>query len=142
MAALTLYHSAMSLCAAKVRIVLAEKQIDWASVLLNLRAGDSRKPEYLQLNPNALVPTIVQDQRPLIKSTVICEYLDDGWPKSLSQTGACVGSCQDPRLWTKQLDEGVHSAVSTLSFCLAIRHEFLAHPPSEKVKWLSGNSAG
>ena len=58
-----LYHNDMSVCAAKVRIVLAEKGLEWKGYALNLRAGDALKPEYLaylealvpRLSPGALV---------------------------------------------------------------------------------------
>jgi len=43
---------------------------------LNLRAGDQQRPEYLKLNSNAVVPTLVDDGTVIKESTVICEYLD------------------------------------------------------------------
>ena len=58
---LTLYHNDMSVCAAKVRTALAAKKLDWNGVHLDLRRGDAQKPEYLKLNPNAVVPTLVYD---------------------------------------------------------------------------------
>jgi glutathione S-transferase len=93
---------------------------------LNLRAGDQQKPEYVKLNPNAVVPTLVDGGNAIIESTVICEYLDDAYPEPPL-------SPRDPierarmRLWTKQLDEGVHDAgIAVLSFALAFRHQYLA----------------
>src|SRR5271156_219768 len=77
---LTLYHNDMSVCAAKVRTALAEKKLDWNGVHLDLRAGDAQKPEYLRLNPNAVVPTLVFNGQAIIESTVICEFIDDQWP--------------------------------------------------------------
>jgi glutathione S-transferase len=77
---LTLYHNDMSVAAARTRIALAEKRLDWNAVHLDLRRGDAQKPEYLKLNPNAVVPTLVHDGRVIIESTVICEYVDDQWP--------------------------------------------------------------
>jgi hypothetical protein len=53
---LTLYHNDMSVCAAKVRTALLEKALDCEFVHLDLRAGDTQKPDYLKLNPNAVVP--------------------------------------------------------------------------------------
>jgi len=51
-----LYHNDMSVCAQKVRFALAEKKLSWKGHHLNLRAGAQQKPEYLKLNPNAVVP--------------------------------------------------------------------------------------
>jgi hypothetical protein len=58
---LTLYHNDMSTCAQKVRFALVEKGVSWESRHLDLRARDHQTPEYLRLNPNAVVPTIVHD---------------------------------------------------------------------------------
>ena len=76
---LRLYHNDMSVCAQKVRFALAEKKLAWEGHHLNLRAGDQQEPEYLKLNPNAVVPTLVDDGNIMVESTVICEYLDDAY---------------------------------------------------------------
>jgi len=133
---LTLYHNDMSVCAAKVRTALAEKKLPWQGVHLNLRAGDAQKPDYLKLNPNGVVPTLVHDGRPLIESTVICEFIDDAWPDPpLRPTDARSRALM--RLWTKQLDEGVHAAVATLSFCIAFRHQWFERSAEDRAKWLA-----
>jgi glutathione S-transferase len=129
-----LYHNDMSVCAAKVRIVLAEKGLEWKGHTLNLRAGEALKPEYLRLNPNGVVPTLVHDGQVVIESTVICEYLDDVWPETPLRP-------RDPyartrmRLWTKQLDEGVHASTGTLSTCIAFRHQHLKKSPDELKRY-------
>ena len=120
-----LYHNDMSVCAQKVRFVLGEKDLKWKSHHLNLRAGDQQKPEYVKLNPNAVVPTLVDDGRVIIESTVIAEYLDDAYPEIRLRP-------QDPearaqmRLWTKQLDESVHASTRIISNAIAFRHQKLA----------------
>ena len=131
---LELYHNDMSVCAAKVRMVLAEKGLDWKGHALNLRAGDTLKPEYLRLNPNGVVPTLVHDGRVVIESTVICEYLEDAFPElSLRPRDALARARM--RLWTKQIDEGVHAATGTLSTCIAFRHQHLTKTPEELKKY-------
>jgi len=99
---LTLYHNDMSVCAAKVRTALAAKKLDWNGVHLDLRRGDAQEPEYLKLNPNAVVPTLVHDGRVITESTVICEYVDDQWPDQPLKPRDSFGRAQ-MRLWTKQL---------------------------------------
>ena len=121
-----LYHNDMSVCAEKVRFALAEKAIPWTSHHLNLRAGDQQKPEYLKLNPNALVPTLVDNGTVIIESTVINEYLDDAYPEPRLRPREPTGrACM--RLWTKQLDEGVHAATSVVSSAIAFRYQKLAN---------------
>jgi len=133
---LRLYHNDMSVCAAKVRIVLAEKNLPWEGVHLNLRAGDAQKPEYLKLNPNAVVPTLIHDGRVVIESTVICEYLDHAFPAPQLRPADAFGAAR-MRLWTKQLDEGVHAATGTVSTCIAFRHQHLGKSPEQYQDWLA-----
>ncbi len=129
---LELYHNDMSVCAEKVRFVLAEKGLKWKGHHLNLRAGDQQKPEYLKLNPNAVVPTLVDDGRVIIESTVINEYLDDAYPESALRPADPLTRAR-MRLWTKQLDEGVHAATGVLSTAIAFRYQKLAMG-SEKLE--------
>jgi glutathione S-transferase len=127
---LLLYHNDMSVCAAKVRTVLAEKKLAWEGVHMDLRAGDTLKPDYLRLNPNGVVPTLVHEGRAIIESTVICEYLDDAFEKDSLKGDAFERARM--RLWTKQLDEGLHIAVGNLSLCIAFRHQHLARTPEQR----------
>jgi glutathione S-transferase len=120
-----LYHNDMSVCAQKVRFALAEKKLSWESHHMNLRAGEQQKPEYLKLNPNAVVPTLVDNGTVIIESTVINEYLDDAYPEPRLKPTDGVGRAR-MRLWTKQLDEGVHAATSVVSSAIAFRHQKLA----------------
>jgi len=124
MAAITLYHNDMSVCSAKVRMALAEKDVAWTGVHLDLRAGDTHLPDYAALNPNQLVPTLVDDGRVLIESNIICEYVDDAWPAPPLRPGDAYERAR-MRLWLKRLDDFVHAATGTVSLCIAFRHQFL-----------------
>ena len=71
----------MSVCAQKVRIVLAEKKLNWKDHHLSLFKGESRTDKYKKLNPNGVVPTLVTENGEIIiESTVITEYLDEAFP--------------------------------------------------------------
>ena len=48
---LYLYHHDTSVCAAKVRVVLSEKDLAWDGEMLDLNGGDQFKPDYVKLNP-------------------------------------------------------------------------------------------
>ena len=78
---LELYHHGSSVCAAKVRMVLSEKGLDWTGHYLDILKGDQFDPDYLKLNPKAVVPTLVDDDEVIRESTLICEYLDEKWPE-------------------------------------------------------------
>ena len=120
-----LYHNDMSVCAQKVRFALAEKKLKWEGHHLNLRAGDQQRPAYLKLNPNAVVPTLVDNGAVIIESTMINEYLDDAYPE-ISLRPADAVSRARMRLWTKQLDDSVHAATSVVSSAIAFRYQKLA----------------
>ena len=50
---LELYNAPISTCSQKVRMALAEKQLDWVDRLIVFGTGDHIKPDDLKLNPNA-----------------------------------------------------------------------------------------
>jgi len=123
--ALALYHNDMSSCAQKVRLMLAEKGLEWESRHLNLRAGEHQKDWYIKLNPRAVVPTLIDGDIVVPESNVINEYLDERFPDPPLKPTDPFGRAR-MRLWTKQLDEGVHDAgIAVLSFGLAFRHQYL-----------------
>lgn len=143
------YDNDMSACAQKVRIVLEEKGLKHERHALNLRAGDQFKPEYLKLNPNAVVPTLVDDGNVIIESTVICCYLDDAYPKHPLRPEFAIGRAA-VNYWIIKPDAGLHEACGITSFALAFRKqleklgeqglaEFLAKIPNEKRRTHVGN---
>jgi glutathione S-transferase len=77
---LALYHNALSTCSQKVRLVLAEKGLDYESREVDLIGGAQHDPEYVKLNPKHVVPTLVHDDRVLLESSLIIQYLDDAFP--------------------------------------------------------------
>ena len=78
---LELYHNGASTCSQKVRMILAEKGLDYTSHPVDLIAGEQHAPAYIKLNPNHVVPTLVDDGAVLIESTLINEYLDEAFPE-------------------------------------------------------------
>ena len=74
---LHLYNAPQSTCSQRVRFVLHEKGLPFTETLLDLFRGDQLEPDYLKLNPNGVVPTLMVDGRPIIDSSVIMEYLDE-----------------------------------------------------------------
>ena len=122
---LKLYHNDMSSCAQKVRLCLAEKGLPWENMHLNLRAGEHQQDWYVKLNPRAVVPTLIDGDIVVPESNVINEYLDERFPDPPLKPADPFGRAK-MRLWTKQLDEGVHDAgIAVLSFALAFRHQYL-----------------
>jgi len=73
---LHLYHTGFSNCAMRVRIALEEKGLDWTSHLVDILKGENLTKEYIGINPNAVVPTLVDDGVVIIDSADIIDYLD------------------------------------------------------------------
>lgn len=106
---LGLYHAWGSSASRRVRFVLEEKQLAYQSVVLNLLAFEQHDAEYLKLNPNGFVPTLVHDGRQVIESSVICEYLDEVFPQLPLRPADALGRAR-MRVWAKWSDEVVMRA--------------------------------
>ncbi len=130
---LELYHNDMSVCAQKVRLALAEKGLEYQAHHLNLRAGDQKKPDYLALNPNGVVPTLVDDGTVFIESTVINEYIDDAFPEPPLMPGDPTGRAR-VRQWTKQIDGGIFAATGTVSMSIAFHLQYTPEVVEELAK--------
>lgn len=70
------YFAPMS-SATPVACALAELGVPHEAVRLDLAAGDTRKPEFLALNPNGKVPTLVVDGTPMFEALAIMLWLGD-----------------------------------------------------------------
>ena len=114
---LFLYHSTTSVCAIKVRLTLDEKGLDYDSKLLNLREGEQHKLDYVKLNPNHVVPTLLHDGKVIIESTLIVEYLDETFANPPLMPADPYGRAV-ARLWMKKVDDYLHAACSTLTFAI------------------------
>lgn len=110
---LELYNFPNSTCSQKVRIVLAEKSLEWKDH--RIQYGDHLKPDYLELNPNGVVPTLVHDGVPIIDSSVICEYLDEVFPQNSTTPPDAIGRAK-MRAWLRYIEEVPTPAVRYPSF--------------------------
>jgi glutathione S-transferase len=120
---LKLYHGRTSVCSVKTRLAFAEKGVNFDSHLMTLQ-GDQFDPAYMKLNPNAVVPTLVHDDKVIIESTVIMHYIDDLFPDPPLMP-------RDPfarskvHMTTKLMDEYVHNCCTVLTFATANRQSLL-----------------
>ncbi|MCT8974605.1 glutathione S-transferase family protein [Microbaculum marinisediminis] len=72
-----LYNAPQSTCSQRVRYSLNAKGVAFEEHKLDLFSGDQLKPDYLAINPNGVVPTLVHEGCPVTDSSVILEYLED-----------------------------------------------------------------
>lgn len=141
---LELYHHGSSVCAAKVRFALAEKGIVADKLhYIDILKGEQFTPEFLAINPKAVVPAVVHDGKIINESTVICSYVNDEFagpalvPKDAFDRA-------NIRIWEKAVDELLHPACGELTFVCCHRHivmrlgeeklqEFLSSTPDQSV---------
>ena len=116
-----LYHHGSSVCAAKVRFYLEEKALPWTGHYIDILKGDQFAPEYVKLNPKAVVPTLVHDGAVIRESTNICEYRDDVFAENQIRPADPVRRAE-VRYWTKAVDEDLHPACGALTFMASHRH--------------------
>lgn len=64
----------------KVRLVLAEKELSYETVFVDLMKDAQRSPDILRLNPYGKVPILIDENDVIYDSTIINEYLDDEYP--------------------------------------------------------------
>jgi glutathione S-transferase len=126
---LTLYDFGNSVCCQKVRIVLTAKGQPWEAVPVDLFKSEQYRPEYLKLNPKGVVPTLVHDGKPVIESTLICEYLDEVFPDP-PLIPPDPWSRTRMRQWSKMVDEGLHEGVTEISFSAMFRERMKNMPAS------------
>jgi glutathione S-transferase len=121
---LTLYNAAHSTCSQKVRICLAEKGLAFDDIRLDLgKAKDHLKPDYLKINPNGVVPTLVDDGNVIMDSSVICEYLDERYPQVRLTPDDLVERAR-MRAWMRFLEEVPTAAVRVPSFNMGFLPRF------------------
>lgn len=113
---LELYHNDRSTCSQKVRICLAELDLEWTSRHVDLGGGEHLTAEYLAINPNGVVPALVHDGRPIIESTVICEYLAEVHPESADLSPDDPFERAAMRAWLRFIDEVPSMAVRVPTF--------------------------
>lgn len=130
MPTLTLYAAPMS-SATPVLTALTELDIPSEIVMLDLGAGDQRRPEYLELNPNGVVPTLVVDGTPMFESVAIMQWLGDRYGV---QRGLWPAADTPERLaalsWTTWAYVSFGALINVLNFAQSPRVDAkLHHPP-------------
>lgn len=129
---LELYHGASSVCSSKVRIGLAEKGCVWKSHPVNLSKGEQNAPGYLRLNPNGVVPTLVDGDLVVVESSVILEYLDELSPANPLMPRR-ISERTLARVWLARCID-IHAAVNTMTFSTVNRRRILARKTQDEIE--------
>ena len=115
-----LYQTAGSTCSQKIRLTLAEKGFpernkDWIEHEVNLGKNEHLDPEYMKLNPNGVIPTLIHDGFAMYESSAIMEYLDEVFPEPTMMPKDVVLRAR-ARAWMRYIDEVPTAAVRVPSF--------------------------
>ena len=98
----------------KVRIYLAEKQLDIPIKELDLYAGEQKTPEFLAKNPFAGVPILELDDGTVLAETLpIMEYLEELYPDP-PLIGTDAVSRAQVRAWERRCEIGVYLTASRM----------------------------
>ena len=76
-----LYYHPLSSNSRRVLLTAHHLGLDLELVVVNLTGGEHKTPEYLRLNPNGRVPTLVDGGFELWESHAIMQYLADKSPE-------------------------------------------------------------
>ena len=102
------------------------------SRVLDLKRGDQFAPDYLKLNLNAVVPTLMDDDHVVLQSNTIMQHLcvlNPQHPLS-SATADNAAACS---VWFKRADH-FHTAIHAITYVCVNRAKLLALPPEQLEK--------
>ncbi|MBC7986812.1 MAG: glutathione S-transferase family protein [Sphingomonadaceae bacterium] len=107
-----LYHYVPVANGGKVLIALHEKGIAFESRWVDLHKFEQHEPDYLKINPEGQVPTLVDDGQAITQTSVINEYLEDAYPDAPKLRPDQPLEIARMRQWNKYIDDQVMQAVS------------------------------
>ena len=131
-----LYNFSQSTCSIKVRLLLEEKELPWVDKCLISSENHHLSEWYLKLNPNGVVPTLVDDEKAIFESTAILEYLEDKYTQYTFRPKDPF-LCSQLRAWLIFVDVWPAPAVRVPSFQYGgLREKFkiMSHDAFETLK--------
>jgi glutathione S-transferase len=88
----------------RVRMFLAEKEIELKTVQVDIGGGENRRPEFLAMNPLGKVPVLeLDDGRYVAESLAICEYFEELQPEP-SLFGTDPVERATVRMWERRME--------------------------------------
>ncbi len=139
---IVLYNAPQSTCSQRVRFVLHAKGLAFEEHKLNLLEGDQLKPDYLRINPNGVVPSMIHDGAAVIDSAVIIEYLDEAFPNIAPLRPRGLTELAKMRTMMRYIDEMPAASIRVPTFNIAFlprfqkmtEAEFLAFAESKPLR--------
>lgn len=129
-----LYHFNEATCGSKVRLTLHEKGARFEE--RQLERDELTSPAYLALNPNGVVPTLVDRGHVIIESSVIMNYIED--------------ACDGPQLrpadalsrarmnWIMKLGDDVYlPSLGAVTYTTLVRQRLATQSPADREAMLA-----
>ena len=130
-----MYHFWDSPCCFKVRMVLAEKELEWTPHLIASVQFDHFQPDYQKLNPHCIVPTLIHDGQVLLQSSVIAEYLDETFPEMNLKPESTTNRAL-MRQWIHDEQAYLFPLIITMSFNLMMTLRKKAYGMEQLQEWM------
>lgn len=97
----------------RVRMFLAEKGVEIPCEQVDVPAGEHRTPEYLEKNPDGVVPLLELDNGNYISETVaISKYFEENYPQP-----ALMGTTAEEKavieMWQRRIENSLTNTVAT-----------------------------
>ena len=109
-----------STCCCKVHLTLIEKGQEVLKREVNVHKHQNLTDQYIEMNRDGMVPTLLHNGMVFVESSIIMRYLDRCFPEPpLTPSNSLESMRMD--LLMKDLDEKYHSAIAFISFSEASR---------------------
>jgi glutathione S-transferase len=131
---ITLYHSPFSVASQKVRMALAEKNLDWDDRIIDLLAGEHLDGAFRRLNPRAEVPVLEHEGHLLVESASINEYLEDRFPEIPLLPRNPLDRYR-ARHWDNWIARCLHAASGVITYAVLAR-PLILQQPTETIEHL------
>lgn len=106
----------------KPLLTLYEKGLEFEGIRLNPAKFEHHEDWFKAINPRGQVPALVDGDRVITESTVICEYLEDEYPTEVKLRPDDSYRRAEMRVWTKWVDEYFCWCVSTIGWERMVKH--------------------
>jgi len=113
---LKLYSFGPAANSMKPLLTLYEKGLEFDGQRLNPAIFEHHQDWFKAINPRGQVPALVDGDRVITESTVICEYLEDEYPTQVQLRPTDSYGKAQMRVWTKWVDEYFCWCVSTIGW--------------------------
>ena len=98
----------------RVWLALEFKGLAYDLRCLSFDAGDTRKADFLKINPRGRVPAIIDGDFSLYEANAIVEYLEEQYPATPQLFPGTTSERARVRRWISEIDDGCAHAVHDL----------------------------